>query len=98
MGQDIREKFSGAVEAFSRRNTSASGRPGEHSRHRTLEDGPSSKDVVFSHVFFTSSITSSPLSFSLALFVCVCAHVLMEMSKKLKMIFVLLSDLLVYAH
>ncbi|XP_009801112.1 casein kinase 1-like protein 11 [Nicotiana tabacum] len=45
VGQDIRDKFSGAVEAFSRRNTSAAGRHGEYSRHRTSEDVPSSKDV-----------------------------------------------------
>ncbi|KAL7084309.1 hypothetical protein ACP275_14G216800 [Erythranthe tilingii] len=45
VGQDLRERFSGAVEAFSRRNTSASGRPGEQPRHRTLEDVPASKDV-----------------------------------------------------
>ncbi|CAA0823952.1 casein kinase I-like 6 [Striga hermonthica] len=43
---DIRDRFSGAVEAFSRRNTTtSSGRHGEHSRHRTSEDMPSSKDV-----------------------------------------------------
>ncbi|GAA0152335.1 non-receptor serine/threonine protein kinase [Lithospermum erythrorhizon] len=44
-GQDIRERLPGAVEAFSRRNASGSGHHGEHSRHRTLEDIPSSKDV-----------------------------------------------------
>ncbi|GAA0138554.1 non-receptor serine/threonine protein kinase [Lithospermum erythrorhizon] len=44
-GQDIRERFSGAVEAFSRRHASSSGLHGEHSRHRTSEDMPSSKDV-----------------------------------------------------
>ncbi|KAL8513795.1 hypothetical protein ACS0TY_013055 [Phlomoides rotata] len=44
VGQDIRERFSGAVEAFSRKNVSA-GRQGEPSRHRTLEDVPSSRDV-----------------------------------------------------
>lgn len=49
VGQDIRDRFSGAVEAFSRRNVTSSGRHGEHSRHRTSEDVPSSKDVVFSH-------------------------------------------------
>ncbi|KAL3849980.1 hypothetical protein ACJIZ3_011862 [Penstemon smallii] len=43
---DIRDRFSGAVEAFSRRNVSASGRHGEHSKHRTSEDVPSSKDVL----------------------------------------------------
>ncbi|KAL3531215.1 hypothetical protein ACH5RR_010537 [Cinchona calisaya] len=45
VGQDIRDRFSGAVEAFSRRNASSSGRHGEqHLRHRS-EDVPSSKDV-----------------------------------------------------
>ncbi|KAK4482347.1 hypothetical protein RD792_009500 [Penstemon davidsonii] len=45
-GQDIRDRFSGAVEAFSRRNASGPGRHAEHSRHRTSEDVVlSSKDV-----------------------------------------------------
>ncbi|KAM7521726.1 hypothetical protein LguiA_011628 [Lonicera macranthoides] len=44
-GQDTKDKLSGAVEAFSRRNTSGPGRHGEHSRQRTSEDAPSSKDV-----------------------------------------------------
>ena len=46
VGQEIREKFSGAVEVFSRRHASSSGRHGDHSKHRTTEDVPSSKDVV----------------------------------------------------
>ncbi|XP_073137021.1 casein kinase 1-like protein 11 [Henckelia pumila] len=45
VGQDIRDRLSGAVEAFSRRNVSGSGRHGEHSRNRTSENVPSSKDV-----------------------------------------------------
>ncbi|KAA8543385.1 hypothetical protein F0562_021120 [Nyssa sinensis] len=45
VGQEIRDKFSGTVEAFSRRNASGSGRHGDQSRHRTSEDVPSSKDV-----------------------------------------------------
>ncbi|CAM8959304.1 unnamed protein product [Rhodiola kirilowii] len=45
VGQEIRERFTGAVEAFSRRNISGSGQLGEHPRHRTPEDAPSSKDV-----------------------------------------------------
>lgn len=45
VGQDIRERFSGAIEAFARKNGS-SGRHGEPSRHRTLEDVPLSRDVV----------------------------------------------------
>ncbi|KAI5680074.1 hypothetical protein M9H77_01301 [Catharanthus roseus] len=44
VGQDIRDRFSGAVEAFSRRNVSSSARHGEHSRNRS-DDVPSSKDV-----------------------------------------------------
>ncbi|CAI9774386.1 unnamed protein product [Fraxinus pennsylvanica] len=40
VGRDIRDRFSGAVEAFSRRHASGSGH-----RHRTSEDVPSSKDV-----------------------------------------------------
>ncbi|GFZ20300.1 casein kinase I [Actinidia rufa] len=47
VGQEIREKFSGAVEVFSRRHASSSGRHGDHSKHRTTEDVPSSKDVEF---------------------------------------------------
>ncbi|XP_055829502.1 casein kinase 1-like protein 6 isoform X1 [Solanum dulcamara] len=45
VGQDIRDRFSGAVEAFSRRNISGTGKHGEHSRHKTSEDMTSSKDV-----------------------------------------------------
>lgn len=51
MGQDIRDRFSGAVGAFSRRNASSSGRHGEHSRHKTSDDIPSSKDVVLILLF-----------------------------------------------
>lgn len=46
VGQEIRERFSGAVEAFSRRNGSGHGLHGDHSRHRSSDDVPSSKDVV----------------------------------------------------
>ncbi|CAN4093228.1 unnamed protein product [Withania somnifera] len=45
VGQDIRDRFSGAVGAFARRNVSGSGRHGEHTRHQTSDDIPSSKDV-----------------------------------------------------
>ncbi|KAL1539654.1 Casein kinase 1-like protein 11 [Salvia divinorum] len=44
-GQDLRDKFSGAVEAFSRRKGMSAGRYGEQSRHRTSEDAPSSMNV-----------------------------------------------------
>ncbi|XP_016434452.1 uncharacterized protein LOC107760859 [Nicotiana tabacum] len=47
VGQDIRDRFSGAVGAFTRRTPSGSGRHGEHSRHKTSDDIPSSKDVQF---------------------------------------------------
>ncbi|XP_073038122.1 casein kinase 1-like protein 10 isoform X1 [Primulina eburnea] len=46
VGQDLRDKFSGAVEAFSRRNSSGPARHGDHLRHRTSDDMPSSKDVL----------------------------------------------------
>ncbi|XP_042516296.1 casein kinase 1-like protein 10 isoform X2 [Macadamia integrifolia] len=45
LGQEIRDRFSGAVEAFARRNTSVSGLHGDHSKHKNSEDVPSSKDV-----------------------------------------------------
>lgn len=44
VGQEIRDRFSGAVEAFARRGNPVSGLHAEHSRHRSL-DAPSSKDV-----------------------------------------------------
>lgn len=47
VGQEFREKFSVAAEAFSRRLASGSGRPGDHSKQRTSEDVPSAKDVEF---------------------------------------------------
>ncbi|MCD7463038.1 Casein kinase 1-like protein 6 [Datura stramonium] len=45
VGQDIRDRFSGAVGVFARRSASGSGRHEEHSRHKTSDDIPSSKDV-----------------------------------------------------
>ncbi|XP_004297828.1 PREDICTED: casein kinase I-like [Fragaria vesca subsp. vesca] len=42
---EFRERLSGAVEAFSRRNGSGQGLPADNSRHRSVEDAPSSKDV-----------------------------------------------------
>ncbi|XP_051186432.1 casein kinase 1 isoform X3 [Lolium perenne] len=45
-GQEIRDRFTGAVEAFARRN-SGSGRQGDHSRHKSLaESFTSSKEAV----------------------------------------------------
>ncbi|XP_019180500.1 PREDICTED: casein kinase 1-like protein 10 [Ipomoea nil] len=44
--QEVRgDRFSGGVEAFARRNSSGTGLHGDHSRHRTSEDIPSSKDA-----------------------------------------------------
>ncbi|KAJ1424017.1 Protein kinase domain, partial [Sesbania bispinosa] len=45
VGQEIRDRLSGAVEAFSRRNSSGHGLHNDHSRHRSSDDVPSSKDV-----------------------------------------------------
>lgn len=45
-GPEIRDRFSGAVEAFARRNSSGLGLHSDHSRHnRSSDDVPSSKDV-----------------------------------------------------
>ncbi|XP_010542899.1 PREDICTED: casein kinase 1-like protein 9 isoform X2 [Tarenaya hassleriana] len=41
-GKEVRDRFSGAVEAFSRRNPTTS-TPREHSRSRNSDDGPHSK-------------------------------------------------------
>lgn len=46
MGQEIKDKFSGATEAFARKNVSATGFPGDHLRHRSSDRLPSSRDVV----------------------------------------------------
>ncbi|KAM5563420.1 casein kinase 1-like protein 7 [Rosa sericea] len=46
VGKEIRERFSGAVEAFSRRNTTASSPRQDHYKHRSFEDAtPPSKDT-----------------------------------------------------
>ncbi|KAH6809026.1 casein kinase I [Perilla frutescens var. frutescens] len=42
--QEVRERF-GSVEAFARRNGVSTGLHGDHSRNRTSEDVPSSKDL-----------------------------------------------------
>ncbi|KAF2285478.1 hypothetical protein GH714_004775 [Hevea brasiliensis] len=47
VGQEIRDRFSGAVEAFARRNGSGHALHGDHSRHRSTDDVPSSKAVYF---------------------------------------------------
>ncbi|KAJ0960670.1 hypothetical protein J5N97_001459 [Dioscorea zingiberensis] len=46
VGEEIRDRFSGAVEVFARRNSSGSGHHGDNSKHRIHEDAPtSSKDA-----------------------------------------------------
>ncbi|CAK7327270.1 unnamed protein product [Dovyalis caffra] len=45
VGQEIRDRFSGAVEAFARRNSSGHALHSDQSRHRSLDGVPSSKDV-----------------------------------------------------
>ncbi|XP_077250752.1 casein kinase 1-like protein 10 isoform X2 [Tasmannia lanceolata] len=45
VGQELRDRFSGAVEAFSRRNSAGSGLHGDHSKHKILEE-TSSKEVA----------------------------------------------------
>ncbi|KAL5561935.1 hypothetical protein UlMin_031682 [Ulmus minor] len=45
VGKEIRERFSGAVEAFSRRHVTGASPRNDHSKYRSHEDVPSSKDV-----------------------------------------------------
>lgn len=45
----MRDRLSGAVEAFARRNGSGAGLHRDHLKHRNSEDVPSSKDVVSKH-------------------------------------------------
>lgn len=53
MGQEIRDRFSGAVEAFARRNNSGSGIPGDQSKHRVDDIASSSVDAVSTfNIFF----------------------------------------------
>lgn len=60
MGQEIKDRFSGAVEAFARKSTSASGQNGEPARHRTLKDAlASTKEVA--HLSFLILIESLKL-------------------------------------
>ncbi|XP_028547448.1 LOW QUALITY PROTEIN: casein kinase 1 [Dendrobium catenatum] len=40
VGQEIHDRFAGAVEAFARRTGSAAAHHGEHSKHKTLDDAP----------------------------------------------------------
>ncbi|KAG6766236.1 hypothetical protein POTOM_030307 [Populus tomentosa] len=44
-GQEVRDRFSGGVEAFARRNSSGHALHSDQSRHRSSDDAPSSKDV-----------------------------------------------------
>ncbi|GMN49006.1 hypothetical protein TIFTF001_018166 [Ficus carica] len=45
VGKEIRDRFSGAVEAISRRHISGSSPRNDHAKHRTYEEVPSSKEV-----------------------------------------------------
>ncbi|KAK9931157.1 hypothetical protein M0R45_018449 [Rubus argutus] len=61
VGQDLHDRFSGAVEAFSGRNGSGHGLHGDTSRHRSTDDAPSSKNVVnganiFCKLFYVSDL------------------------------------------
>jgi casein kinase 1 epsilon len=46
VGQDLRGRFTGAIEAFTRRNVSSQGALGDRSRHRSSDDIPSSAKEV----------------------------------------------------
>lgn len=53
---EVRDRYSGAVEAFARRNVSGSGLHGEHSRHRSSEHATSSKEMVSIESWFLKNI------------------------------------------
>lgn len=67
-GQEVRDRFSGAVEAFARRNASNYGHHGEHSKHKISDDA---------HITHKEAVTLSLFLFALikacACFCCVCA-------------------------
>lgn len=54
VGQEIRDRFSGAVEALTRRGGSGAGHHGDHSKHKALEDTSSKEASYFDFmcVFF----------------------------------------------
>lgn len=54
MGQEVRDRFSGAVEAFARRHGSSSGQHGDNSRHKVLEDSLLSPKEAVSHIVVVS--------------------------------------------
>jgi len=54
VGQEIRDRFTGAVEAFARRNP-GSGRHGDHSRHKSLADSFGTSNEAVSIRFSSSN-------------------------------------------
>ena len=50
-GQEGRERFAGATEAFARRNFTGGVLRGDHLKHKASDDVPSSKDVVRKHFY-----------------------------------------------
>lgn len=46
VGQEIHDRFAGAVEAFARRTGSGSAHHGEHSKHKTLDEAPSKQAIL----------------------------------------------------
>ncbi|XP_057423308.1 casein kinase 1-like protein 10 [Lotus japonicus] len=59
VGKEIREKFSGAVEAFSRRNHTSASPHVDHARHRTYEDVPVHKDLHYTQHTSTRHASTS---------------------------------------
>ncbi|XP_028122914.1 casein kinase 1-like protein 11 [Camellia sinensis] len=76
VGQEIRDRFSGAVEAFTRRNTSGVRLHGDHSKHKASDDVPSSKEVqpdskLFIPCFLATKIIYTwPPKILIILFIC----------------------------
>ncbi|MCL7033576.1 hypothetical protein MKW94_008520 [Papaver nudicaule] len=59
VGQEIRERFSGAVEAFARRNSPVPNAHGDHSKNKNPEDSSTSREVPDSEKLRTSSRNGS---------------------------------------
>ncbi|KAI3973038.1 hypothetical protein MKX01_019696 [Papaver californicum] len=59
VGQEIRERFSGAVEAFARRNSPGPSAHADHSKNKNPEDSSTSREVLDSEKLRTSSRNGS---------------------------------------
>jgi casein kinase 1, epsilon len=74
VGQEIRDRFTGAVEAFARRNSSL-GRQGDHSRHKSLADSFGKSNEAVSPAFsceskYRNHRKDKPINYYVSSFLC----------------------------